>query len=238
MSFHPDTVEPDIPVISPAQANRDGAGAMNESALGRDETDSLISEIGLGRFPGVRAPLRTLLWLIPVIIEIAFLVGLLAALAAILGLSLLTLGFMLAAEAGLARSGRLRDAVPLLPISTRIGTILIMVGLFLLPLRLLATLAAAHGVIAQSSPVTPNPQRTALFVAQVLIFVHMAMAVACGGSPLSFLRPVRNMRRLARGMRDGFWFRVVNHWSRRLLGVFRPGRHLLVAICASVGAIL
>ncbi len=97
-----------------------------------------------------------------------------------------------------------------------------MVGMFLLPIWLLSTLAAAHGVIAQSSPTAPNPQRTALVVVQVLIFVHVTLAIACGGTIGCFLRPFRNLRRLRQGIRDGSWTNAVNRWTAWLLDVFQP----------------
>lgn len=198
----------------------------------------MSQQVGPGSFPGLRSPFRSMVWCVRVLTGIMFLIGLLAALAAVPGLSLLTLGLMLAAEAAVARSGRLRDAFPLLPVSTRIGTILLMVGLFLLPIWLLSSLAAAHGVIAQSSPTAPNPQRTALAVVQVLVFCHLAAAIACGGSLGCFFRPLRNLRQLRDGFRDGTWTAAVNRWTAWLMEVFQPLTHLLLAIRATIGAII
>jgi len=240
---HPAEVSAESMVLSThpeSTSDRRGlsAPAGNGGLLTDVEWDSMSNRIGPGRFPGIRSPLKSLVWLVRVIVGVVFLIGLLATLAAVPGLSLLTLGFMLAAEAGLARSGSLRHAFPLLPVSTRIGTILILVGLFLLPLRLLASLAAAHGVIAQSSPLAPNPQHTVLVVLQVLVFVHMITAIACGGSLACFVRPIRNIRRLAIGLRDGSWKESLNHWSTWLLSVFRPCEHLVLAVKATVGAVI
>ena len=200
--------------------------------------DRMSRAVGPGAFPGIWSPLKSLIWLVRVDAGIAFLIGLLAVLAAVPGLSLLALGFMLAAQAEVARTGRLRHAFPLLPVSTRTGTILLIVGVFLLPIWLTSYLAAAHGVIAQSSPTAPNSQRTALVVLQVLIFVHLAAAIGCGGTFGCFLRPIRNIRRLVRGVRDGSWQREVNLWSEWLMKVFRPLEHLIIAIKATVGAVV
>lgn len=195
-------------------------------------------QVGPGPFPGLRSPVRSIMWCVRVLTGVVFLIGLLAALAAVPGLSLFTLGLMLAAEAAVADSGRLRSACPLLPVSTRIGTILLMVGVFLLPVWLLSTLAAAHGVIAQSSSTAPNPQRTALLVVQVVVFCHLAMAIACGGSLSCFFRPVRNFRRLRDGLGDGSWTAAVNDWTAWLMHVFQPLTHLMLAIKATIGAII
>jgi hypothetical protein len=210
------------------------------SAMPEPDTrwEEMSRAVGPGPFPGIRSPLRSLLWLVRVITGIVFLIGLLAALAAVPGLSLLALGLMLAAEAEVARTGKLRNAFPLLPVSTRTGTILLVVGLFLLPIWLTSSLAAAHGVIAQSSPTAPNPQRTALVVFQVIIFLHLAAAIACGGSVGCFVRPIRNFRRLKQGLLDGSWKDGVNRWSEWLMSVFRPLEHRFLAIKATVGAVI
>ena len=194
--------------------------------------------VGPGPFPGFRSPIKSLVWLTRVITGIVFLIGLLATLAAVPGLSLLALGLMLAAEADVARTGRLRHAVPLLSVSTRTGTILFMVGVFLLPVWLMSSLAAAHGVIAESSPVAPNPQRTVLVVLQVLIFVHLAAAIACGGTLWCFLRPIHNVRFLVSGLQDGSWCKRVGQCSEWLLHVFQPVKHLAFAIKATLGAVI
>ncbi len=200
--------------------------------------DQMSRTVGPGPFPGIRSPLRSLLWLVRVLTGIVFLIGLLAALAAVPGLSLLALGIMLAAEAEVARTGQLQNAFPLLPVSTRTGTILLMVGVFLLPIWLISSLAAAHGVIAQSSPVAPNPQRTLLGLLQIMIFLHLAAAIACGGSVWCFIRPIRNLRRLKQGLQGGSWKDGVNRWSEWLIDVFRPWTHLVLAIKATIGAVI
>ena len=77
--------------------------------------------IGPGKFPGIRKPFRSLWWLIQVLLGVGFLLPLLSLFAALPGISLLSLGFMLDAEAQVGRSGRFRHAVPLLAVSTRVG---------------------------------------------------------------------------------------------------------------------
>jgi len=178
------------------------------------------------------------LWVVHVVTGIVCLIGLLAVLAAIPGLSLLALGLMLAAEAEVARTGKLRYAFPLLPVSTRTGMILLVVGVFLLPIWLASSLAAAHGVIAQSSPTALNPQRVALVVLQVLIFIHLAAAIACGGTLWRFVRPFRNIWQLAADLQDGSWRNAINRWSEWLMAVFRPVDHLILAVKATVGAVI
>jgi len=235
----PQSVETGVEIDRVGGVSAESGPAVVRPSLSTDDAwEQMSQSIGPGPFPGIRAPFRSLLWLVRVVTGIAFLIGLLATLAAVPGLSLLALGYMLAAEAEVARSGQLRKACPLLPISTRTGTILLMVGLFLLPIWLTSSLAAAHGVIAQSSPVAPNPQRTFLGVLQVVIFLHLAASIACGGSVWCFVRPIRNLRRLKQGFQDGSWKESVNRWSEWLIDVFRPWTHLVLAIKATIGAII
>ena len=85
--------------------------------------DPKESSIGPGRYPGLRRPIRTLWWLIQVLLGVGFLLPLLAGLAAIPGLSFVALGMMLEAQASVGKTGRLRDGFPLLAISTRVATI-------------------------------------------------------------------------------------------------------------------
>ena len=234
----PQSAEITVVEESPAEDSRRLTPETLAALSSSDRWQQMGNSIGPGPFPGFRSPVRSTLWLLRVITGIVFLVGLLAVLAAVPGLSLLSLGLMLAAEAEVARSGQLRTAFPLLPISTRTGTILIMVGVFLLPIWLMSSFAAAHGVIARSSPTAPNPQRTALAVLQVAIFFHLAMAIACGGRFWCFVRPIRNLRQLISSVGDGSWQRGVNSWAEWLLNVFRPLRHLAIAIKATVGAVI
>ncbi len=194
--------------------------------------------IGPGSFPGVRRPFHSMLWLMQVMVGMGFLIGLLAVLAAIPGLSLLTLGYLLTAEAQVGRSGRIRDGFPLLAVSARTGTILLMVALFLLPVQLLAVESAARGIIVDGSPLSPAGLLRIKFWMQTILFFHLLLAVANGGSFSSFFRPVRNVRRLVNGISDGKYFESVNLWTERLLEVFQPWATIKTAVRGLVGALM
>ena len=201
-----------------------------------DDDDSTIP-LGPGDFPGIRKPFRSLSWLFHVFLGIGFLLPLLAGLAAIPGLSLLALGVMLAAQAQVAQSGRLRDGFPLLPVSTRIGTIGFMIGLFLVPIVMASSVAGGQQVVAQLSGVSQNGFRALTKVLQVIIFAHLLLAIANGGSFTCFLRPIRNIRQLLKRIRSNDFAPTVNLWTERLATISQPWHHFLLAVKAVVGAL-
>ncbi|MEZ6059838.1 MAG: hypothetical protein R3C19_05705 [Planctomycetaceae bacterium] len=194
--------------------------------------------IGPGPFPGIRRPLRSLVWLIQVIVGLVFLVGLLAVLAAIPGLSLLTLGYLLTAEARVGRTGQLRTGFPLLAVSARIGMILLAVTIFLIPVQILAVQSAARGIIVDGSPLSPGRLLTITRTLQTILFFHLLLAIANGGSFSCFFRPIRNLKRLVRGLRNGDYAASVNVWTNRLLDIFQPWETIKTAVRGAVGAFL
>lgn len=156
-------------------------------------------KLGPGTFPGIRKPFRALWWSIQVVIGIGFLVPLMAGLAALPGLNLVSLGMLLNAEREVGNSGRLRDGFPLLPISARIGTIGIMVGLGLIPIFMLASLEQSYGIIRELSMRPAAAIGTIKVIVQIAVFVYLLLAVGNGGSVRSFFWPLRpDSRRFAK----------------------------------------
>ena len=193
--------------------------------------------IGPGTFPGFRRPFRSLWWLFSILLGIGFLLPLLAGLAAIPVLSLVSLGMMLDAESQVARTGRFRDGFPLLAISTRVGTIAFMVFLFLVPIMMLSSVASSQEVVRKVSGLPPGQLGSVKVILQVAVFSHLLLAVANGGSIASFLRPIRNIRNLFRRIRRREFLPSINLWTERLLNVFRPWHHFKVAVKGGVGAL-
>ncbi|APZ96191.1 hypothetical protein [Fuerstiella marisgermanici] len=199
--------------------------------------DSLESQLGPGRFPGIRKPFRSLWWLVQVVLGLGFLLPLLAGLAAIPGVNLLSLGMLLDAEARVGKSGRFRDGIPLLAVSTRIGTIGLMVFIFLVPIMMTSSVAEGQQVVSQLSGGSLNGLSFVTRVLQVVIFCHLLLAIANGGSFACFLRPIRNLRRLIRDVRSGEYSSNVNLWTERLTNVLRPWHHLKLAVWGAIGAL-
>ncbi len=213
--------------------------APTPDASGNDTAgeDSPEQQLGPGQFPGVRKPFRSLWWLLQVVIGLGFLFPLLAGLAAIPGVNLISLGVLLDAEARVGKSGRFRDGLPLLAVSTRIGTICLMVFLFLVPIMLISSTAESQQVISQLSGLSNNGLQVLTRVLQVVVFFHLILAIANGGSFTCFLRPIKNLRRLLGSLKNGVYAANVNLWSERLLNVLRPWHHLRLAVFGAVGAL-
>jgi hypothetical protein len=222
------------------QAGQAPALIGRSAAVGSADRDPDEGEpsIGPGAFPGIRRPFRSLLWLIQVVVGLVFLVGLLALLAAIPGLSLLTLGCLLDAEGRVARSGRIRDGFPLLAISSRTGMILLMVSIFLIPVQMLSVQAASQGIIINGTPLAPGGFLAATRILQTLLFMHLLLAIANGGAFWNFFRPIRNCRRLLASIRRRRYLPAVDYWADRLLKLFKPVEHVMLAVKGAVGAFI
>ena len=153
--------------------------------------DPKESSIGPGRYPGLRRPIRTLWWLIQVLLGVGFLLPLLAGLAAIPGLSFVALGMMLEAQASVGKTGRLRDGFPLLAISTRVATIGLMTLLFLTPVMLSSSVAEGQQIVARISGLPQRSWAVGTVLLQILAFVFLLLAIANGGSFGRYVWPFR-----------------------------------------------
>lgn len=148
-------------------------------------------ELGPGPYPGLRRPFRTFWWLIQILLGIAFLLPLLAALAAIPGLSLVSLGMMLDAEGRVGRSGRFRDGFPLLAVSTRVAMISLIVGLFLGGIFFASSIAEGQQIVGRISNLPQNSWSIGTALLQVVAFVILLLGIANGGSFGRFFWPLR-----------------------------------------------
>lgn len=141
----------------------------------------------------LKHPLRCAFWFAKTVFAIAVLIILLAVVAAIPLASILVLGFFLEVEGRIARSGRLRDGFPLLPLTPRIGSILFGITLWLLPLFFIAGMAADAALINPSGTTAARWQAAKL-IFSTLIALHLCLALARGGSFGCFFRPLKNLR--------------------------------------------
>ena len=230
------TYPPAKPAFSDSDAPADLAPEF-VAALEAGTAEAPESQLGPGTFPGIRKPFRSLWWLVQVILGLGFLLPLLAGLAAIPGVNLLSLGMLLDAEARVAKSGRFRDGLPLLAVSTRIGTIGLMVFLFLLPIMMTSSVAEGQQVVSQLSGGSRNGLLFVTRILQVVILCHLLLAIANGGSFACFLRPIRNLRRFIRDVRSGTYSANVNLWTERLTKVLQPLHHLRLAVYGALGAL-
>jgi hypothetical protein len=135
---------------------------------------------------------------------LACLLGGLAVLAALPVLQFLSLGYLLEAGGRVARSGRLRDGFIGVRIAARLGGIVMATWLFLLPVRILSDMAHSAQIIDPGGK-WDNGLRIGLYIAMVLVFVHIALACARGGKLRYFLWPFNFVWFIGRLFRGGYY---------------------------------
>lgn len=189
-------------------------------------------------FPGlIRRPLGSLSWILSLVAGSVSLFVILAVLAAIPGLGLLSLGLMLEAEGRVYRSGRLLDAVPFPAILPRLGSVAFGVWFWLAIVWLVTHVAADATIIAPQGRASVGWgvfQR----VLGPLVAIHLVLAINAGGSFLSFFRPIRNLRMLVGRMRKGeAWQKAVDGMGRAI-AVIAPLRLLWLGMAGFAGAFI
>jgi hypothetical protein len=128
-------------------------------------------------------------WTLRSLFGIASLILLLAVIAAIPVVNFLALGYLLEVEGRLGRSGKLRDAFPLIAVAPRLGSIALGIWAWIIPLRLLANVAADARLIdpGSRSDIVLHILVPAL---AIIVTVHLCLALARGGSLWSFMWPL------------------------------------------------
>lgn len=184
----------------------------------------------------LRHPVRAVGWLASFIAGSLTLLMLVAALASIPVLNLLAMGWMLDAEGRVVRSGRLRDGLPWLGVVPRLGAIALGVWAWLLVIRLVAAAADDAALIDPGSATAAAWDRARVIVA-VLVAAHVLLALAAGPSPMAFLRPIRNLRRVWRAARAGTLWQDATGAMQRLLTVLTPGATFRLGLCGFLGGL-
>jgi hypothetical protein len=134
-----------------------------------------------------------------------------------------------------ARTGRLRDALPLLPAARRVGLALAWIAILLVPLRWLGAVARDAWLIA------PGTWMSWLCVAALLacalaVMSHVLLALAYGGDFMSFLRPIRNFRWVRSQIRERTLGSSIHERLNDFFGAVRVGHHLRLAAFAYAAA--
>jgi hypothetical protein len=167
-----------------------------------------------------RHPLRAAAWTVRVAFGLTALWLLLAVLAAVPVVNLWVLGYLLEAEGRVARTGRLHNGIPLLGLAPRLGGVVLGVGFWLLPLLFIGSYAADARLIDPQGAVAVGWSKAG-GVLTVLVALHLLLAVARGGTPGCFVRPLKN----------GLW--LVGRVRRRgVVGVWRDADDRLAAMLA------
>ncbi|MEX2286137.1 MAG: DUF4013 domain-containing protein [Planctomycetaceae bacterium] len=178
------------------------------------ETGETVAEVPLlpdipdtsGRVPiSWHRPFSAVAWVIRSGFAILSLILLLAVIAAIPIVNFVALGYLLEVEGRVARSGRFRDAFPLLEIAPRLGAIVLGVWLWLISLRLFSAAAADARLIDPAGRAAVILSRLTV-IAAFAIAIHLLLALARGGKFWCFFRPIKNLRSFVSRVRAGtFW---------------------------------
>lgn len=207
-------------------------------ALDVERPSQLDERLGPGPFPGIRRPFRSLLWAIHLAFGTLCLILVLAILAAIPGLNILTLGYLLDPQKRVANSGRLRDGFPLMTLAPRLGIIVFFSLVFLVPVRLLSTRVSDAAVILGEQAERVQRLTTILTICQWVVAIHLLLAISRGGTVGCFLRPIRNIRWMLATI---FTARGRLEFAQRLdevVTLIRPVHHFWIGLKGFLGAVL
>lgn len=174
-------------------------------------------------------------WCVRTVFGIVSLIAFLAFLAAVPGLNFFVLGYLLEVEGRLARSGRLRDAFPLVDLAPRLGSIALGVYLWTVPIRLLASVAADAHLVDPGSASDRNLSFT-LTAFSVVVSVHLCLALARGGSLTCFIRPIKNVRWLISRWREGDYWQTAEQTIAEFVAGLRIKHHFWLGLRGFVGA--
>ena len=160
------------------------------------EIEEILDDNSLGGYPGFPNPLRhpweCFKWVVRTGFSFGAIIALLAAIAAIPLASIFVLGYLLEAEARVARTGKLRYGFPLLHRGQRLATIVLGVGLWLIPVYLVTGMATDARLIDPGSVAAANWQSAKMLLV-VFVSLHLCLALARGGSLGCFVRPLKNL---------------------------------------------
>ncbi|MFO0977865.1 MAG: hypothetical protein U0996_15785 [Planctomycetaceae bacterium] len=203
-----------------------------------ETTSGPATAIGPGPFPGIRRPFASLWWCVEILFGTASIVAILAILAAIPGLNILTLGYLVEPQKRVAASGRLRDGFPLMVFAPRLGIIMFFGLLLMIPLRVMATRVSDAVVILGANDPRTLQMMTTLNVMKWIIGTHLLLAIAYGGTIGSFFRPIRNVKWFLRATLSSAGRAELSAHIDQLLTVVRPLHHFWLGLKAFIGAVL
>lgn len=189
------------------------------------------------RFPNpFRHPLRATGWIIRCLFGLASLIFLLALIAAVPIVNFLALGYLLEVEGRLGRTGKFRNAFPLLGLAPRLGSIVLGIWLWVLPLRLISGAAADAALIDPGAPLHILLRSVTVFGA-IGVTIHICLALARGGSLGCFFRPLKNVLWLVRQLRSGDYFDTASKHIRLFLSRLRLKHHFSLGFRGFFGAL-
>ncbi|MEX1232305.1 MAG: DUF4013 domain-containing protein [Planctomycetaceae bacterium] len=182
-------------------------------------------------------PLRALWWIVRTTFGIASLMLLLAVVAAIPLLNILVLGYLLEVMGRTARTGKFREAFPLINLAPRLGSIAIGFWICLFPLRLLS-IAAADARLIDPGSRSDVVLHTLTNIGAVFITIHICLSLARGGSLSCFFRPIKNARWLWKNWKSNDYLPQAAEHVQAFIAGLRLKHHFLLGLKGLIGAFL
>lgn len=182
-----------------------------------------------------RHPLRAVMWLMELLFGLMSLFLFLAVLAAIPLVNVLALGYLLEAEGRVARTGKIRYCLPLLPLAPRLGSIVLGFWLWLWPIRWVTDAAADAELIAPDSSMAEG-WKLAKVLLTTAITIHLILALSRGGGFWCFFRPIRNLRWLIAQFRAGTYLETAVTAVWEFFAALRIRHHFSLGIRGFCGA--
>ncbi|HVW01173.1 MAG TPA: hypothetical protein VHB77_12560 [Planctomycetaceae bacterium] len=232
--------EPDSPPVATELRDIDFAKARYSRAepapLAADSPVQALTEAARPPHP-LRRPLRFLGWLIQSTFGIVTLIVLISVLAAIPIVNFLALGYLLEVEGSVARTGRFRRAFPLIEFAPRIGSMVLGVGLWLLPVRFFAGMAGDAHLISPGS-FGDRALHLVTVILAGLVATHLCLALGRGGSFGCFFRPIKNVRWFLAQLRAGSYWDTADRGIQDFLAGLRLKHHFWLGLRGFAGAFL
>ena len=125
-------------------------------------------------------PIQASYWLFELLFGLLSMFALLAFLAAVPIVNFLALGYMLEAQGNVARTGKLRNAFPLLSLAPRLGGVAAGTWFWWWAVRLVSDAASDARLIAPGTA-TANAWLIGLRIFAAVVSVHLILAIARGG---------------------------------------------------------
>lgn len=224
------------PSGEPSESLEPTAGHLSSPDVVAEE--SYFSFDSLPPFPHLlRHPLRAGYWIFEVVFGVVSLFALLAFLAAIPLVNFLALGYLLEAEGRVARTGKLRYAMPLLPLAPKLGGIALGVWIWCKFVAIVADAAGDAELIAPGSTVA-IAWRIGLAVVSIGVAIHLVLAIARGGRLGLFFWPTPlNGLWLFRRLMSGDYAQMAGIAVREFIGALRLRHHFWLGLRGFLGAL-
>ena len=181
-----------------------------------------------------RRPWHSVVWLLRLLWGVVSLVALWTLLAAVPFGNIFVLGYLIHCQEEVARTGKLRRALPGLPAAGRLAWVATAIGVCLSPVWWLACATKNAWLIDPQNPAAWY-LCAALLATSLLSGAHILLAVARGGSVGCFLRPIKNVRWLRMQLKSGAYWARADEALREFFAALRPVHCLRLGVCGFVG---